>query len=406
MKATRRIISLALTLLLVFSLCAPVFAAENDEQPFENYFVIADSIAIKKSDSMPDIPGCLGFRQGLYAERIAKYFNIPQGYNGAHTGWRTHEALAAIDPDYLADDYTTVFEKGWGGDNLDSIKKWQPEYRANLAKADLITVNLGNNNVVGTLAYSLSKVFELETAGTEYEQAALQKIAEAKEMEASEAIGFILDAAKLMCQVKILVETALADFTKAMKEFPASWDALMAEIREVNPDATIVVISMFNPVASTLREKAGIDLGESLGKFVTETTSGLVDIINCYMKNGSAYAKDYIFVDVTDIDMSDSSDGYHAGMVGHAFVAEKVIDALEKNCVCHHENTQLVKAKAATKLTLGYSGDLVCSDCGKVLEKGHVTTYDFIGDMVKTTANITASIKPFFSNIFGGIKLF
>ncbi|MBQ8342012.1 MAG: hypothetical protein IJY22_06550 [Clostridia bacterium] len=45
----------------------------------------------------------------------------------------------------------------------------------------------------------------------------------------------------------------------------------------------------------------------------------------------------------------------------------------EGESVCLHKETEIKDKKAATCLAQGYTGDTVCSDCGKVLEEGTVT---------------------------------
>ena len=392
-KSFRRIITVALILMLLAGLGAPAFAVGSEEQPYKYYFLIGDSIAIKRGGDMPDTIGSLGFRKDTYAERIAEYFNIPQGYNGAHVGWRTQECRAAIQADYYGDVYTSDWEHRWGGDTLASIKAWQPAYNAALAKADLITINLGNNNIIGTLAYSLARVFEDQTEGTEYEKAALEAIEHAKELAPAEAIVYLLDAAKLMGQVKILIDTAIADLFEAMKQFPESWDNLIASIREVNPTADIVVVGMFNAVGNVVNKYANEyieGIGAGLASMLQTMTNPVVDYCNSYMKCGSAYVSEYAFADVKNVDLTGSVDGSHLGRVGHEYFAKQIISAIESKFICSHENTERVNVKAATKLKLGYSGDLVCSDCGAMLEKGGVTVYHCQHENTR----IVGAIKP------------
>ena len=48
-------------------------------------------------------------------------------------------------------------------------------------------------------------------------------------------------------------------------------------------------------------------------------------------------------------------------------------DEEEGESICLHKNSELKDKKAATCLAQGYTGDTVCSDCGKVLAAGSVT---------------------------------
>ena len=380
MKALKSVLSLALVLMFVFSFAAPAFAAESEEAEFSSYFLLGDSVSIKCHSDRSDKSGYLGFSEDTYGEIIAQHYNIKDAYCCAYTGWRTQEARIAIDPGYAGDIYTTDWQPRWGNNTLEFMQSLQPKSIPALERADLITVNLGNNNLIGTIAYSAAKVFEDETAGTDCEKQALAAINEAMEANSDiEAISIILEAAKLLGQVKIVIETVIADLVDALAAFPESWDSLIARIREVNPDATLVVIGMYNAIGSDVRflaEENGID-PETIGLLadaLDDMTKPPVLILNYHMQYGCPYKDEYIFVDNSDVVFDGTPDGSHMGPAGHAQIAEKIIAALDAS-VCQHEHTYLANVKPATRFTLGYSGDVVCSDCGKTLEKGCITVY-------------------------------
>lgn len=53
--------------------------------------------------------------------------------------------------------------------------------------------------------------------------------------------------------------------------------------------------------------------------------------------------------------------------------AEEFVDSPNQNPTtsqCTHENCELINAKDASCSAEGYTGDLVCSDCGVVIEEG------------------------------------
>ncbi len=384
MNALKKIVSLTLVLLFVFSFAAPAFAAENEEPEFSYYFMLGDSVAIKCHSDRSDKSGYLGFSEDTYGEIIAQHYNIPAAYCCAYTGWRTQEARIPVDPSYTGDIYTTDWQPRWGHNTLQFMQSLQATAIPALAKADLITVNLGNNNLIGTIAYSAAKVFEDENAGTEFEKQAIAAINEAMEANSEEeALCIILQAAKLLGQVKIVIDTVIKDLVVAIQAFPESWDSLIARIREVNPDATMVVIGMYNAIGSDVRYLAaeyGID-PETIGLLadaLDAMTKPPVQILNYTMQYGSAYRGEYIFVDNSDVDFTGTPDGSHMGPAGHAKLADKVIAALNENYTdshCCHEHTYLANVKEATRLSFGYSGDTVCADCGKTIEKGSITVF-------------------------------
>ncbi|MCD8054132.1 MAG: GDSL-type esterase/lipase family protein [Lachnospiraceae bacterium] len=53
---------------------------------------------------------------------------------------------------------------------------------------------------------------------------------------------------------------------------------------------------------------------------------------------------------------------------GRPVMAEEIVT--ETAAECTHENTELVNVSAATTESKGYTGDLVCTDCGETLQKG------------------------------------
>ena len=383
MKSFKKIIALTLALLLMVSIAAPAFAAA-DEPEFNSFFLLGDSISIKCNYDRSDKSGYLGFSKDSYSEIIAKHYNIEDAYCCAYTGWRTQEALIPLDPSYTGDIYTTDWQPRWGHNTLEFMQSLQNTAIPALEKADLIVVNLGSNNIIGTIAYSAAKVFEDENAGTDCEKQAIAAINEAMEANSEqEALCIILQAAKLLGQVKIVIDTVIKDLVEAIGAFPESWDSLIARVREINPDATMAVIGLYNAIGSDIRflaKENGID-PDTIGLLadaLDDMTKYPVLKLNYTMQYGSEYSDEYIFVDNSDVNFEGTPDGSHIGPAGHAQVAEKIIAALNENYkagICTHENTQLVNVKEATKYSLGYSGDVVCADCGVVLEKGSVTFF-------------------------------
>lgn len=375
-NSTRRIVCILLAALLILGIAVPVFAAEDAQPVFRSYVAIGDSIALKCGTDMTGRVTPLGYYEDSYADRIARHYGATDGYLVAGAGWRTQEALVAINPTYTGDDFLRDFQKEWGGYTLERIKSLQPVYTEAVRNADLITINLGNNNLLGTLFAAYAKSFERMTAGTALEKRALAIIEEARQKASSmEAIVFLLDAAKTICQVNILLHTALEDEYKAVSAFPASWDALMAEIRSLNPDAKIAVLGIYNPTPTYVGHLVGSDIGLTIGTMLTPITQPAIDILNRYMRSGSPYAKDYVFVDPSGVDLTGSYDGAHLGYVGHKTVADKLIAAIDKAYVCPHEHTELKNEIRATLLTLGYTGDEYCLDCGRTVSAGHLYAF-------------------------------
>lgn len=399
-RSAKRILSAALALILIFSLSVPAFAAVNEKgqkySEFTYYYVMGDSIPTRVGPGMSDenshflTPSHLdpyykskhSLKIGSYPDLVASKLGITPdyGYDGTHVGWRTQEARVAINPDYDGDDYTANWEYDWAGDTLKSIQSNREDNIAALKKADLITINLGNNNVVGTATRTLYNelginVNNIEKMGiTEFVDIDAI-LAQAKAMPADKALVYLLNTAfDIFGDLNDFVKAALKDLGVAMKEFAESWDALIADIRDINPDATIVAISMYNAVGSAV--VSNVDgLSPAVADALNAITDPAVEYFNNHMAIKSSMRNEYVFADITAVDLAGSQDGAHLGKAGHEYYAKKIIQAINSLGPCEHNSTELVGEKAATKITLGYSGDTVCTDCGKVLHEGHVTTY-------------------------------
>lgn len=323
---------------------------------------------------------------------VFDHYGLTQGFYGCRCGWRATEALVALNADYYGDDYTKNFLPYWGGMTVEGIKQLSPSYIEGIKKADFITLNFGSNDLLGTKTYVTRKVMTEKTAGTPLERATLNAIEKARQKDTmSEALESMLDFIESSLTDVINVETMINDITKAMLDFPQTWVKLIKQIRALNPNATIVAVSIYNPT--------GTD--DISGLF----SQSLIDMLNNDMKMYAKTSGEYTFVDLGLPDLTGTRDGSHLGDIGHAQVAQKIIAAVDKTLPCDHSRTSLVNFKQATKLTVGYTGDLVCDDCGKVLERGEAVTYndvplrDAIKDAVSTISEILTELVKL-HNIF------
>lgn len=394
-SSLRRILSLVLALTLLFSLAVTAFAKAPDrdgETPYSYYFLLGDSIPKKKVPPyiVEDNTNNFGFIKNTYGDLVAEYYDIPNGFFAARSGWRTHEALIALDDSYNGDNYSTEWLKPWSGFSLKQVQNERTNYQTNIQKADLITINLGNNNLIGTLNYTVGKVFKLSTAGTPCEKAALEAIEHARTLTPFEGFQYMLDAAELMGKAKILVEEVLKDYPQAVADFKRTWDVLIARIRELNPTADILAIGMYNALGNVID-----GFVDGLGTPFKLATDPLIADINSYMRCGSRYADEYVYVDVTGVDLTGSPEGSHLGKVGHEYYAKQIENAINTHFLpCRHTHSQRVHVLPATPISLGWSGDLVCPDCGKRLELGKPTVYCAVRESVDLFGAICKALTP------------
>lgn len=378
----KKTICFTLVLIMLVSLCTPAFA-KRPEQPFKYYTSLGDSIGYHVENGYPYVTNSAGFMQYTYPCMVFDHFGLQEGYYGNRCGWRAVEALVALDPDYDGDDYTQNFLINWGGMRPEQIKAMSSSYIEGIKKADLITLNFGSNDLLGTFTYVTQKLMVDKTAGTALERATLRAIEKARSMgDMSKALDYLLGFVEEKLTGLVRIETIMKDITEAMAKFPTTWAKLIKQIRKLNPDAMIVAVSVYNP---TSRSDIAFPLKETL-----------IDALNFEMKSYAELSGEYIFVDVGLPDLTGTRDGSHLGNVGHREVADKIIAAVEKELPCDHSDTVIKNASDAAWWHLGYTGDLVCADCGKVLQCGeavglHLSPFK--------TPSLIASIRTFNKNV-------
>ena len=373
-KKVIRLIAILMAALMVLSLAVSAFAEEPGAE-LKYYFCMCDSFGNKAGGEMgrPDANGWLA---GSYPVLLSRYLGLTgqdQHFYGGRAGWRTNEIRYLLDDSFSRDAFASNddwlhFYGGYGVKYLDDLR---PAYRANLRKADIVTVNIGSNDLVGNLLFAAEEVLKYHSASDPCSRELLARIEAVKEKySGEEAIAKILEILALAPNGVILVQNVLNAFTRIMRDFGDNFDAMMKAVESyTSEDTTILVLGIFNPVSSAIQVKAG--LPGWLSDMVAAAFDPIVSYVNLHMKYGSAYASTYTYVDVTDVDMTGSVDGAHLGLAGHRYFFEQLVTALNSALPCDHSfGTTLINYRAPSKLLAGYSGDVKCDHCGEIIEKG------------------------------------
>jgi len=373
-KTTRMLFSLMLALSMVLGLCS-VVCAEGDEKKYHNYYMMGDSIPQLIGEDMTTDKDYLGYNEGIYPELVAQHYGVESLYWGANQGWRTHEARISINKNYDGDEHTEKWEYAWAGDKLVDIQKKRDQNIAALAAADMITINLGNNNLVAPLVVCVYKVFGtayLKHGG--YEEDLEEILETAKALPVEEALYYLLEqGSEFALDAAEVLDLAKVALPQAMAEFCDSWDALIDDVRAVNASAPIVVVGMYNALGSAAKKNVS-GISDEVVSMLDAIAEPTVKYFNSYMSSGSSRCSEYVFADVYDVDLTGSEEGSHLGKAGHQYFADQIIRAFD-SLECDHANRTLKDVKEATRWTLGYSGDEYCQDCGKLLNEGHITVY-------------------------------
>jgi len=294
-KLTRKLIALAViaTMLLGMSVCA--FAAEEEKLV---YACLGDSNAA-------------GYRTTGYVDSRVPAPNAyhslianEMGYeliNGATSGFRSDELRYMLEDDYVLDwTYFTnpLMEPTLKGvrllQNIVACKADNNQVEA-VEAADVITIQVGVNDVLcdalGSVYDELSKeVFAVEAMRNIFGTLGIL----------DEAMNESLDSMASAIQMVNFLVKFVKKLPAAMSGFHENWDAIIKNVRRINPDAKIVTISVLNPF-SNLRITADSEF--RVGKLL----DFVFDDINDWIAYDSEYADTYYFCDIRDIELDKTS---------------------------------------------------------------------------------------------------
>ena len=333
MKRFCRILSLCLVAALILgTLC--VGGSATSVRHYDAYAMLGDSIPAGYGlDTYPGENGNVldGTRvAGSYPDLVASVVTADTYYSLARCGFRSVELRRMLDASYAGDEYSDLFLTSLSCITIDELPVLRPQFEAGIQNADLITVNIGSND---TLTYALtrlgaymSKISDSSVIGPIAEQ--LNGLGSLGQLA-----GNILSTAEAL-GVAPLVLAELADaLLDGQAMFKENWDAIITRIRELNPDATIVAIGMYNPFRELkLTSESLISVGRMADTAVRQ--------MNRYIRFESACSAESLVAEVPDTEvyefpplMDDTFwDNFvknvHPTADGHAYMAEQILKLL------------------------------------------------------------------------------
>lgn len=343
-NSAKKILSMLLVLCMLAALTVSAFAAGPER--VGNYLMLGDSVAIycgasETEDTQVYINPNLTFRR-TYSERLKQdpQLGITSICSCAHSGWRVQEALYALGGSNYTADYILRYGGEKTTDRMESLSR--NYYIKALEDADLITINLGSNNIMQAFVYGLYTAFEqqgIAFSGSKLDEAAiryLQKLE--KDVNDVDALVNLLALLETTERGIVLLKNALKMMPNAITEFQKSWEELMALIHDKNPDVNVIVMGLYNPVGELVKHTITGSLSvDGLGKsfldtavwLIKETTDPMVDAMNLYLRGGSnRFATKYVFLDNSKVDLAGSADGVHMGETGHEYVYNRMKDII------------------------------------------------------------------------------
>ena len=335
-KTMKSRLALLLALAMMVCLLAVPAAAEDNapnEYGIKTYVALGDSIATGLNDNTGTNEDAYGSWENGYTVKLAEKLNLiteespkymPEGYNfdyytspnktgfrsWAFPAMRTLEIRHQVDADY---DYERDrFAEYWldNGELNEQLGDVNAMIRADIADADLITLNIGSNDVL---------LSQLRITAWDIEEKVGVGASDIIDLMKSK-LGFA-DAPTLpegVDENKIVLEFVpkfLVNVMKGYNQFLQQMPKILKSIRSQAPDAQVVVLGIFNPLHYSLSLTDG-KLPVSLGEMI----DGVMLPVNLAMAADAAlYGCTY--VDVVDVKTDGSM---HPDNGGYEDIADRI----------------------------------------------------------------------------------
>ena len=358
MKKTRKLIALLLALVLTMSVLAvSAFAAQKKQ--YHAYTFFGDSVT-----AAAGLPSYYTFYHynpetgkydgtaegqrviGSYADLVAAGVGINNGlenyYNESHSGWRTSEVREILDPDYYNDDGAVakaLSEAMANGKAIAEPAELRPRVVAEIKQSDLITLDLGSNDVQLPIIMSLYSVMNPK-ASADYKAWAIEEMLEQFGTQ-MEVISYLAEAVAAMHGVEFALETIGKATLTGLNKFRVNYPVIINAIHDLNPNADIYVIGLYNPLSDTkVSDSIPIPIGKVLDPMILS--------MNLYLSQLNPARQYYTYVDAFNtavlgtINVMDligdgglSAEGMgeytlyvHPSEEGHAYIANQVLKAI------------------------------------------------------------------------------
>lgn len=331
MKKTikRLIAALVAVLTLTAVLSMSSFAAtEQNVKQYKVYTVLGDSVAAGYSHPGYDMnhdynkiewnlvpntyPDIVGRATGARVHQLA------------HSGYRSTDLRALLCNDYNGDRMSPLRLPSTNNDarhmNYDQLNVLRQAFQDDIRQSDLITVNIGINDSTQPL------MITMETLMADF------GILGAEMMAVLDPFNFVKNTLNNLSTLMTdaVFYTALAEAElNSFRAFSENFDAIICRIHELNPNAKVVVIGLYNASENDTVPTGGfgIPIGEVFG--------AIYQNMNQHMQYNCQYRDWYTFVDTWGISshMNDPASPMYRGdnhptLTGHRQIADRIFAVL------------------------------------------------------------------------------
>ena len=277
MHKLHKCLAFLLTLALILSVAVvPGLAYDKDVYNIDKYVAFGDSVAsgmnnevrplykqvlddegnpVLDAEGKPTYVEILGSTDYGYVGRVANAIGLDLHGNGAvswaHTGMRVKDILHEIKADAV--DYTDdlIYPATFKTTGYDAYRE---QIRQDIREADLITLNVGSNDIfTSPLTYAAYEYAARVAAGEDLaSQGIIGKINKLlpslTDLTADTTTEMGLFGQLLSPEYSGFMEIFLPKCFEGYAKLKETYPQLLKELRELNPDAQIITIGVFNPV--------------------------------------------------------------------------------------------------------------------------------------------------------------
>ena len=327
-RASRAVSLLLAVLMLLTVLTAPAAAANRSNvKHYDTYMCIGDSIAAGYTVS--------GEQGNFYRTRVTNaYHDIIATATGAELNQFGWSAFRSVELRYMLEGVLNQPDTVWTENfnslvNTDLLDRNREDYINAIKESDLITVNLGSNDV---MSYAMTKTMKLLENSSDCELAAMVKECMRSSGDLGTKFVKLLDTAEKAGKLPLVLASLNPTFMKAIAYFKANFTACIKGIYELNPDVDLVVVGVYNPMTNlTLTENGNLKLAP-----IVQPT---VDLLNQFLKSGCIYSDHYRFAPVPKVETwkfsvlgkdfrSQILWAVHPTVNGHSYMADQILSVL------------------------------------------------------------------------------
>ena len=319
-----------LTLTAVLSMSSFAATARNVKK-YKTYTVLGDSVAAGYSHPGYDMKHDYNKVEwnlvpDTYPDILGKAVKAETIHQLAHSGYRTTDLRALLYNDYNGDGMSPLRLPSINNDarhlNVDQLNVLRKAFQDDITNSKLITLNIGINDSTQPLMITMETLTaDVGVLGNQV--AALLDPFNYVKNTLNNINTLVVDA-------QFYAALAQAELT-SFRMFSENFDAIVSRIHELNPEAKLIVVGLYNASENDTIPSGGIGIpiGDIFGSLYAN--------MNNYMQNGSPYASKgyYTFVDTWGISshMNDPDSPMYRGdnhptLKGHQQIADRILAVL------------------------------------------------------------------------------